>query len=208
MLRISPAAGSATFGYIYLAEAELHHQDTITAYFDSAGQEVTVLPCPDFDSFLVDISLMYRDMLFITDLPRYIIPAGIRILEANTYIASPNLDWLPDPPDLSSFQPSSHSTGTSRPSLLQRSRSLLSRQDSFLGRHPDPDGIDSDPSYHSNPRAPIRNIHMGGDLAGQGGSYGGMSPLTFWNSGLVAGGTSIASSHSMGGVGGALAVPL
>jgi hypothetical protein len=35
MLRISPAAGSATFGYIYLAEAEWRHQDAITTYFDS-----------------------------------------------------------------------------------------------------------------------------------------------------------------------------
>ena len=113
MLRISPPTGSAAFGYIYLAGAELRHQDAITAYFDSAGREVTVLPCPDFDSFLAKTSLMYRNVLFITSLARYIIPAGIRILEANTYIASPHLDWLPNPPNLSSFQPSSRSTGTS-----------------------------------------------------------------------------------------------
>jgi hypothetical protein len=99
MLRISPAASSATFGYIYLAEAELRHQDAITAYFDSAGRLVTVLPCPDFDSFLADTSLIYRDVLFLTDLPRYVIPAGIRILKANSYIASPHLAWLPPPPD-------------------------------------------------------------------------------------------------------------
>jgi hypothetical protein len=132
MLRISPAAGSARFGYIYLAEAELRHQDAITAYFDSAGREVTVLPCPDFDSFLADTSLMYRDVLIITDLPRYVIPAGIRILEANSYITSPHLAWLPPPPDLSSFQPSSRSTSTSHPSPLQHSRSLLSRHDSSV----------------------------------------------------------------------------
>jgi len=71
MLRISPAAGSATFGYIYLAEAELRHQDAITAYFDSTGRSVTVLPCPDFDSFLANTSLIYRDVLFLTNLPRY-----------------------------------------------------------------------------------------------------------------------------------------
>ena len=132
--RISPAAGSATFGYIYLAEAELHYQDVITAYFDSAGWSVTVLPCPDFDSFLADTSLIYRDVLFLTNLPRYIIPAGIRILEANSYIASPHHAWLPPPPNLSSFQPSSRSTGTSRPSPSQHSRSLLSRHDSSVGR--------------------------------------------------------------------------
>jgi len=45
MLRISPAAGSATFGYIYLADAKLRQQDAITAYFDSAGRSVTALPC-------------------------------------------------------------------------------------------------------------------------------------------------------------------
>jgi len=86
MLRISPAAGSATFGYIYLAEAELRHQDAITAYFDSTGRSVTVLPCPDFDSFLANTSLIYRDVLFLTNLPRYVILAGIRILEANSYM--------------------------------------------------------------------------------------------------------------------------
>jgi hypothetical protein len=118
MLRISPAAGFATFGYIYLAEAELRHQDAITAYFDSAGWEVTVFPCPDFDSFITDTILMYRDVLFIINLPRYIIPAGIRILEANSYITSPHLNWLPDPPNLSSFQPSSRSTGASPNSPL------------------------------------------------------------------------------------------
>jgi len=115
MLRISPAAGSATFGYIYLADAELRQQDAITAYFDSAWRSVTALPCPNFESFLADTSLVYRDVLFLSDLPRYVIPVGIRILEANSYIASPHLGWLPPPPDLSSFQPSSRSTGTSRP---------------------------------------------------------------------------------------------
>ena len=77
ILRISPAAGSATFGYIYIADTELRHQDAITAYFDSAGREISVIPCPDFESFIVNNNLMYRDVLFITDLPRYIIPAGI-----------------------------------------------------------------------------------------------------------------------------------
>jgi hypothetical protein len=97
MLRISPAAGSATFGYIYLAEAKLCHQDAITAYFDSAGRSVTVLPYPDFDSFLANTSLIYRDVLLLTDLPRYVIPAGIQILNANSYIPSPHLAWLPPP---------------------------------------------------------------------------------------------------------------
>jgi hypothetical protein len=84
-------------------EAELRHQDAIIAYFDSAGREVAAFLCPDFESFIADTSLMYRDVLFITDLPRYVIPAGsIRVLKANSYIALPHYDWLPDPPDLSS----------------------------------------------------------------------------------------------------------
>ena len=91
ILHISLAAGSTTFGYIYLAEAKLHHQDAITAYFNSAGWSVTVLPCPDFDSFLAYTSLIYHDMLFLINLPRYVILEGIRILEANSYIASPHL---------------------------------------------------------------------------------------------------------------------
>ena len=83
ILRISPAAGSATFGYVYLAETEICNQDAITAYFNSAGREVSDIPCPDFESLIAANNLMYRDVLFISDLPRYIIPAGIRNLEAN-----------------------------------------------------------------------------------------------------------------------------
>ena len=75
ILRISPAAGSATFGYVYMAETEIRHRDAIIAYFDSAGREVAVLPCPDFESFIAANSLMYRDVMFISDLPRYVIPA-------------------------------------------------------------------------------------------------------------------------------------
>jgi hypothetical protein len=209
MLRISLAAGSATLGYIYLAETELHHEDTITAYFDSAGREVNVFPCPDFEIFIADNSLMYCDVMFITDLPWCIIPAGIRILEVNNYNASPQYNWLPEPPDLSSFQPSSHSTGTSKASSQHsHSHSLLSRQDSYVGLCPDPEGIDSHPSHHYNPCAPVQTILMGGNPAGHSGSHGGMSPLTHRGSGSVGGGVLVAGSHSMGGMGDASQVPL
>ena len=165
---------------------------------------MTALPCPDFESFLADTSLIYRNMLFLSDLPRYVFPVGIRMLEANRYIASPHLDWVPPPPNLSSFQPSSSSTGTSRPSPSQHPSSLLLRHDFSGGRPPDPNRISS----AFTPRAPVCHIHMGGNMAGQGGNYGGMSPLTFRNSGSVSGGASIARSRSMGGVGGASEVPL
>ena len=124
MLRISPATGSATFGYIYLSDTEQRHEAAITAYFDSAGREVDVLPCPDFEQFVADNNLLYRDLLFVSDIPRYIIPAGLRILKAQNYDDSPCYDWLPDPPSLSSFGPSSRSPDTSQVPSSQRSRSL------------------------------------------------------------------------------------
>ena len=210
MLRISPAAGSTKFGYIYLSNTERRHEEAITAYFDSVGREVAVLPCPDFELFIADNNLLYRDLLFVSDLPRYIIPAGIRILEAQNYDDSPRYNWLPDPPSLSNFGPSSRSSDTSRAPSSQRSRSLLSRHASAVGSRPDPDGFDSHPSHHLfNPRAPFRHVSMEGNHAVPGGSYGGMSPLTFKGSGSMGGGASVASSRYMGCVGGASStVPL
>jgi hypothetical protein len=141
VLHISLAAGSATFGYIYVAETELRHKAAITAYFESAGREVTSIPCPDFETYIADNNLMYRDILFITDLPRYVIPAGIRILKAHRYNDSPHYDWLPAPPDLASFNPLSLPMGTST-SSSQQSWSLLTHQSSpASGHRPDPDAL-------------------------------------------------------------------
>jgi len=166
VLRISPAAGSATFGYVYLAETEIRNQDAITAYFDSAGREVSVIPCPDFESFIAANNLMYQDILFTSDLPRYVIPAGIRILEASEFNASPRLDWLPEPPDLSSFHASSglgSSSRRSRSSSSHQSGTLFSRQESLARPpRPDPDGFDSSSPPHY--RVPVQNIHMGGRI--------------------------------------------
>jgi hypothetical protein len=199
MLRISPAASSATFGYIYLTETELHNEDAITAYFDSAGWAVNVFPCPDFKIFIAKNVLMYCNVMFITDLPRCIIPAGIQILKANNYNASPQYNWLPEPPNLLSFQPSSRSTGTSKASSQRsHSHSLLSHQDSYVGLRPDPEGIDSHPSHHYNPCAPVQTILMGGNPAGHSGSHGGMSPLTHRGSGSVGGGVLVVGLHSRG----------
>ncbi len=61
----------------------MHHEQVITVYFNSAGRKVTTIPCPDFETFIANTSLMYRNVMFISDLLRYIIPAGTRILEAN-----------------------------------------------------------------------------------------------------------------------------
>lgn len=75
VLRISPASGFATFG-ILIAETERHLQDAITAHYDSVGRVVTVLPCPHFANFLTDHSLHERNVSLVSNLPRYIGPAG------------------------------------------------------------------------------------------------------------------------------------
>jgi hypothetical protein len=74
-----------------------HQEDAIVAYFKSAGREVVVLPCPHFATFLIDNSLQECNVTIIINLLRYIIPAGICILQVNQYSASPNQDWLPAP---------------------------------------------------------------------------------------------------------------
>jgi hypothetical protein len=157
------------------AENECHQENAISAYFENAGREVTVLPCPNFANFLLDHSLQERNVSLIIDLPRYIIPAGICILQANKYSASPNQEWLPAPPDLSSFNAlSQHSSHRSSLSL----RALLSRRDAHGNQRLDPDGVDSSlahlPFYHLAHHAPVPAISMGGNP----GSHGGLSPLT------------------------------
>jgi hypothetical protein len=128
LLRISPASGSATFGYIYLTETKLHHRNAISAYFDSTDREISVIPCPDFDTFISDLHLMYRGVMLVSDLPRYILPAGNQILQANQYNDSTNHDRLPAPPDLSSFNLSSRLASNLQASS-QRSCNLLPQHD-------------------------------------------------------------------------------
>ena len=209
MLCISPAAGSATFGYIYLSNTKRCHEAAITAYFDSAGHEVDVLPCPDFEQFVADNNLLYRDLLFVSDIPRYIIPAGLRVNKAQNYNDSPPYDWLPDPPSLSSFGPPSRSPDTSHTPLSHCSCSLLSHHASAFGL-PGSGRICLPPI--SPPLQSLRSCpthQNGGHHAVPGGSHGGMSPLTFKGSSSMGGGASVAGSRSMGGAGSASsAVPL
>jgi hypothetical protein len=147
VLRVSPASGSARFGYIYVATNKRHLQDTLMEYFDTSGCDVAVFPCPDFNSFMQDHSLTNSDISFVSDLPSYIIPAGNKILKAVQYPESPNQDWLPAPPDFLSIATSSS------PSLLSagsghHSSSCCpndSRCHPNLGRRPDPNGYE--PSY-------------------------------------------------------------
>ena len=76
VLRISPAKVGGQIGYIHLASGELTEENAIRAYFDSAGREVTSLPCPDFEGFLLANSLRTRNVSFILDLPEYILRMG------------------------------------------------------------------------------------------------------------------------------------
>jgi hypothetical protein len=146
VLHISPATGSAIFGYILIPENERHQEKANSAYFENAGCEVTILPCPNFAKFLVDHSLQERNLSLIIDLPHYIIPAKIFILQANKYSALHNQEWLPAPLDLSSFnalsQHSSHRSSLS-------SRALLLRRDAHGNQHLDPDGVNSSLAHHS-----------------------------------------------------------
>jgi hypothetical protein len=146
VLRISPAAGSAIFGCILIPENECHQEKAISAYFENTGHEVTILPCPNVAKFLVDHSLQERNISLIIDLPRYIIPARIFILQANKYSALHNQEWLPAPPDLSSLNAlSQHSSHCSSLSL----HALLSRRDAHGNQCPDPDGVNSSLTHHS-----------------------------------------------------------
>ncbi len=196
VLRISPASGSTTFGYFYLAETKLQNQDTISAYFDRAGREISIISCPNFDRFITDLNLMYRDVMFVSDLPRYIIPVGNWILQVNQYSDSPNHDWLPSPPNLSSFNLSAWLAANSQASS-QRSCNPLPHRNNHTGYHPDPKGIDY--SQHSsyfcqNPCVPVPTVFMGGNHSNPG-SYGGMSLLTHRGSGLMRDGASVARSR-------------
>ena len=100
ILRISPAQDDGQFGYIHLTPGERQHQETIRAYFDSAGRKVTTLPCSDFEEFLLANYLCTRNVSFLCSLPEYILCLGHRILEDTPYSSDgcPDLWWLPRSP--------------------------------------------------------------------------------------------------------------
>jgi hypothetical protein len=142
VLCVSPASGSARFGYIYVAANHHHLLGALMAYFDTSGHDVVVFPCPDFNSFMQDHCLTDSDISYVSILLSYIIPAGNKILEAARYAESPNQDWLPAPPDLSSVasnsSPSLLSGGLRRHSSSRRPND--SHRHPNLGFCPDPDG--------------------------------------------------------------------
>ena len=84
IIGVSPAHDGERFGYIYLTPGEWEHQETVRAYFDSAGRKVTTLPCPEFEKFLLASSLRTCNISFLCNLPEYILRLGCRILEDTT----------------------------------------------------------------------------------------------------------------------------
>jgi hypothetical protein len=53
MLHISPQLVGGSFRLIFLNTTNKHvHQDSLLTYFNSAGQSIHVLPCPNFEEFL------------------------------------------------------------------------------------------------------------------------------------------------------------
>ncbi len=168
VLRISPLAGSVRWGFIYLAAEEHHQEDAIMAYSESAGCVVLVVPCPNFDAFMAENHLSNCDIVFVLDLPCHIIPAGIKILHANWHNNSPNLDWMPAPPDTSSFVSSRASSSCQSLHSSQPHLSVwaTSHQKGSGHSQPDPDDFGfNEILHHSVPST----IFMGGNVASQGG---------------------------------------
>jgi hypothetical protein len=154
--------------FIYLAAKERHQEDAITAYFETAGHDVLVMPCPNFEASKAENHLSNHNIVFVSDLPRHVIPAGIKILHANQHNDSPNLDWMAAPPNTSSFMSlhassSCQSLHSSQPLLSLRA---TSHQEGRGNCRPDLDGVDfNEVLYHSVSSM----VFMGGSVASQGG---------------------------------------
>jgi hypothetical protein len=73
MLHIAPPAGGGKQGLIFLDPNERVHQEALLPYFDSAGPQVFLLPCPDFTNFLQTYFLTECNVAFVTDLSDYIL---------------------------------------------------------------------------------------------------------------------------------------
>ena len=136
ILRISPAHAWEQFG-------------TIQAYFDTAGREVTTLPCPDFEAFLRANSLRTCNVSFLCNLPEYILHLGPRTLKDTTYSSDgrPDLLWLPRSPSatLPSLLSRGHTRSASRPAnVMTRAHPPPPSRTPF---RPNPDGIPPPPSF-------------------------------------------------------------
>ena len=156
VLRISPSHDGGPSGFIYLDVYELNDQAAITAYFANAGRVTTVLPCQNFDEFLVSNSLSTRQVSFLSDLPASIVAMGRHILAENAASeeAGPDLSWLPRSPSMSSATLLSHPARS-----VPRYANITTRVGT--GRaprssRPDPDGFD----FSWLPRSPSMSSAM------------------------------------------------
>ena len=143
IISVSPAHNGEQFGYIYLTPGEREHQETVQAFFNSAGREVTTLPCPDFEEFLLANSLRTFNISFLCDLPEYILRLGRQILKDTAYSSDgrPDLSWLPRSPSATSpsLLSRGHTHSASHPAnVMTRARPP---QPSRAPVQPDPDRI-------------------------------------------------------------------
>jgi hypothetical protein len=83
VLHISPSHDGGPSGFIYLNIYELNGQVAVMAYFADAGRVTTVLPCQNFDEFLVSNSLRTGQVFFLLNLPASFVAMGWRILAKN-----------------------------------------------------------------------------------------------------------------------------
>jgi hypothetical protein len=125
--------------------------------------------------------LITSDINFVTYLLSYIIPAGIQILDAEQSSVLPNQDWLPAPPNLSSFSTSSSPSllfgGSCRPSSCHSNNPH--RQPPF-GSCLNPEGFDSSftrASPSSSCPSDVPSFIMGGSMGGSR-EFHGISPIT------------------------------
>ena len=103
ILCISPYHDGGPSGFVYLDVYKLEGQAAIMAYFANACRVTAVLPCQNFNEFLVSNSLRTRQVSFLLDLPTSNIAMGWRILAENAAFeeAGPDLSWLPHSPSMS-----------------------------------------------------------------------------------------------------------
>jgi hypothetical protein len=169
ILWISPSQEGGRSGFIYLSADKIGDQAALIPYFDNASRDVSVLPCPNFDDFLISNSLCTCQVSFITDLPAYILTLGRQIIEESAFSeeADPDLSWLPHSPLVTSA--SLLSREPTRPAFrlpYVMTQVQHPAQSTHLSSCPDPDGIDA-------PTVPVF-FSMGGSSA----SVGNFSPLT------------------------------
>ncbi len=147
----------------------LQHMNTLTRMqlqhsMTAPAMKFTFL-CPDFKSFMTDNNPSNRDRVFVTNLQFHVVLAGICSFQANRYEDSPYLDWIPIPPNTSSFGSSQVSQSSQQSRALSQTLLSLpstSTQAGSAGCWPDPDGVGFNPVLHHSIPPPIFIGHQSG----------------------------------------------